>query len=178
MLTRSQKAQSRLTGQEERGRALSPTLALPSAGRHMTPGGLPLSLAAAISCSEVADSIQPILENTNVRGEEGWGGVKPKINFLIPLAPVSATSQGVSLPVNVRKIDDPREYAYNLSKGPPEVSSNPRYVVISAKGSYPVHITRNHHEIATISGPASNDRKILRSSSSVPKKRRLCWEKG
>src|SRR6218665_3860202 len=75
MLTRSQKAQSRLTGQEERGRALSPTLALPSAGRHMTPGGLPLSLAAAISCSEVADSIQPILENTNVRGEEGWGGV-------------------------------------------------------------------------------------------------------
>src|SRR6218665_1430700 len=103
MFTRSQKTESKVIGQGERGRALSPLLALPSTGGHLTLGGLPLTMTATTSCLEVADSVRPILVNPNIRGEEGWGGARPKINRLVPLAPVSATSQGMSLSVNVSR---------------------------------------------------------------------------
>src|SRR6218665_708155 len=103
MFTRSQKAESKLIGQEERGRVLSPTLALPSAGGHLTPGGLPVTMTTTTSCLEVADSVPPILVNPNIRGKEDWVGARPKISPLVPLAPVSATSQGVSISVNVSR---------------------------------------------------------------------------
>ena len=126
MFTRSQKTESKVIGQGERGRALSPLLALPSAGGHLTPGGLPLTMTATTSCLEVADSVRPILVNPNIRGEEGWGGARPKIN---PLAPVRATSQGVSLSVNVSRSllqgEDPWGYDSNISTGSLEESSIP-----------------------------------------------------